>query len=281
MMQVVRTTGGMREMSAAWRADGRRIGLVPTMGYFHEGHLSLMRAAARECDLIVTSLFVNPTQFGPAEDLAKYPRDFQRDANLAEAEDVDVLFAPEPEEIYPAGYRTNVRVEGWSDRMCGVTRPIHFQGVTTVCCKLFNIVRPHRAYFGWKDAQQLLIVRRMAADLNMGVEVVGLPIVRETDGLAMSSRNVYLEPEDRRQATALKRSLDEAKRLYDAGERETSVIRAAMERLIVNEAPAGRIDYITAVDTNSLEDAERMGPNTLLALAVFFGKTRLIDNMVF
>jgi pantoate--beta-alanine ligase len=276
-MEVVRTIAGMREYAGTWRAAGHRIGLAPTMGYFHEGHLSLMRASVAECDVTVTSLFVNPTQFGPAEDLARYPRDFARDCAMAEAEDVDVMFAPELPDVYPEGFHTYVKVEEWSDRMCGQTRPIHFRGVTTVCCKLFHIVQPHRAYFGQKDAQQCGVIKRMARDLDMGIEIVEMPIVREPDGLAMSSRNAYLSPEERHRGLCLSRSLFHARDLLEAGERDARRIIDA-----VREVMAGvDIDYVELVDADDFQPVEEVSGKIVLAVAAFAGKTRLIDNIKF
>lgn len=278
-MDVVRSVAEMKARANELRAAGRRIGLVPTMGYFHEGHLSLMRESVRESDETVVSLFVNPTQFGPAEDLEKYPRDFERDREMAERTGATILFAPETRDVYPEGFRTYVRVEAWSDLMCGVTRPIHFRGVTTVCCKLFNIVRPHRAYFGQKDAQQALIIRRMVLDLDMDLEVIVLPIVREENGLAMSSRNKYLGPEERREAVRLWKSLCEARRLHETGVTDAAAVRSEMEK-IIGGTPLARLDYIEMMDAVTLEKAVVLKPGTLVAVAVFFGGTRLIDNIV-
>jgi pantoate--beta-alanine ligase len=261
------------------RADGEQLGLVPTMGFLHEGHLSLVRGARKDNDHVVASLFVNPTQFGPNEDFDSYPRDFDKDCRLLEAEGVDVLFAPTVEAMYPADSATFVEVTGSLPKgLCGASRPGHFRGVTTVVCKLFNIVQPHRAYFGQKDAQQLAVIKRMVSDLNMPIEIVPMPIVREPDGLAMSSRNRYLNPDERGSATILHRALQLAKNRIEAGERNPANIIGAMQRLVSGEKFA-RIDYIDIVDVNRFKPVERIEGEILIALAVFIGKTRLIDNL--
>ncbi|MCD6506230.1 pantoate--beta-alanine ligase [Candidatus Poribacteria bacterium] len=262
------------------RLQGKRIGFVPTMGYFHEGHLTLMRRAREENDLLVVSLFVNPTQFGPNEDYERYPRDLDRDRELAEKEGVDLLFVPSVEDMYPAGYATYVEVTGTlTSVLCGARRPGHFRGVTTVVAKLFNIVKPHRAYFGEKDAQQLRVIKRMAKDLNFDVEIISVPTVRESDGLAMSSRNEYLSPEERKAALVLWRSLNLARSLAEAGERKADRIISEMRRLIESE-PLAKIDYVEIVDSETLEKVDRIEGEVLVALAVFIGTTRLIDNMI-
>ncbi len=262
------------------RLQGKSIGLVPTMGYFHEGHLTLMRRAREENDFLVVSLFVNPTQFGPNEDYERYPRDFERDRKQAEKEGVDLLFAPSVEDMYPPEYATYVEVTGTlTSVLCGAKRPGHFRGVTTVVAKLFNIVKPHKAYFGEKDAQQLRVIKRMVRDLNFDVEVISVPTVRESDGLAMSSRNEYLSPEERKAALVLWRSLNLARSLVEAGERSADRIISEMRRLIESE-PLARIDYIEIVDSETLEKVDRIEGEVLVALAVFIGTTRLIDNMV-
>ncbi len=248
------------------------------MGFFHEGHRSLMRAARKANDFVIVSLFVNPTQFGPTEDLAGYPRDPVGDSMAAEAEGVDVLFTPGVAEMYPAGARTTVHVDGLTDVLCGASRPGHFDGVTTVVAKLFAIVGPSRAYFGRKDAQQLAVVRRMAVDLDLPVEVVGCPLVREPDGLAMSSRNSYLDADERRAAAILSSALYLASEAVVAGERDPRALR----RLLVDTVagvPAVRLDYAEVVDAATLEPIDRIGPDTLVALAAFVGKARLIDNV--
>jgi len=276
-VEILRTIADLR----AWRdAVNGTVGLVPTMGYLHEGHLSLVRAARRDNDVVVASIFVNPTQFGPKEDLARYPRDEARDLSLLDAEGVDAVFAPAVEEMYPEGFSTYVSVEGLTARLEGASRPTHFRGVTTVVLKLLNIVRPDRAYFGRKDAQQLAVVRRMARDLDERVEIVGLPIVREPDGLAMSSRNAYLGVEERRAALVLSRSLRLADELYAAGERSAPAIRARMEQLIAAE-PLASIDYVSVADAGMLDELDHIDRPALVSLAVRIGATRLIDNTTF
>jgi pantoate--beta-alanine ligase len=274
----VTTIAEVRTACDAARASGRRVGFVPTMGFFHEGHRSLMRAARADNDLVVLSLFVNPTQFGPTEDLAAYPRDPEGDAAVAEAEGVDVLFTPAVEEMYPEGARTTVHVSGLTEGLCGARRPGHFDGVTTVVTKLFSIVGPCRAYFGRKDAQQLAVIRRMTAGLNLPIEVVGCPLVRESDGLALSSRNVYLDAEARQAATILSGSLYLASEAVVRGQRDA----AALRQLIVDaiaQRPTVRIDYVEIVDAGTLEPVEQVTGDTLVALAAFVGKARLIDNV--
>ncbi|NDY42314.1 pantoate--beta-alanine ligase [Dissulfurirhabdus thermomarina] len=278
-MDILTEKSSMRRAADRWRAEGRRIALVPTMGYFHEGHLSLMDMARKAADRVVVSLFVNPAQFGPSEDLARYPRDLERDAALAEARGVDCLFAPPAEEMYPAGYQTWVEVTDLAAGLCGASRPGHFRGVCTVVAKLFNIVRPDVAVFGAKDFQQLQVVRRMAADLDLPVEILAHPVVREPDGLAMSSRNTYLSPEERRSALSLFSSLELAARLVREGEREAGRIEAAVAAHI-RSAPGTRIDYVFVGDPETLRPVKRLAGPTLLALAVWVGKTRLIDNTI-
>lgn len=278
-MEVITTVAGMRERALERRREGKSIGLVPTMGYFHEGHASLMRESAANNDCTIVTLFVNPAQFGPDEDLHKYPRDFDRDRLIAEGAGADFLFMPDMGEMYPEGYKTYIWVEDWSGKLCGVTRPVHFRGVTTICCKLFNICAPDRAYFGLKDAQQCLIIKKMVADLNMDLEVVPMPTVREADGLAMSSRNVYLKPEERRDALRISEALFMAKTRVEAGERDAEGIKDAV-RAHIYTSPLAKIDYVEAVDTDTLEDAREIKPGVLLAAAVFFGSTRLIDNII-
>jgi pantoate--beta-alanine ligase len=278
-MRTETTVAGMKAAAAELRARGRTIGLVPTMGYLHEGHLSLVRECRKSANVTVVSIFVNPLQFGPQEDLRRYPRDLERDASLLEKEGVDILFLPTDGEMYPEGYRTSVEVAGLQDKLCGRSRPGHFKGVATVVLKLFNIVRPDCAFFGQKDAQQVVVLRRMAEDLNMDVEIKALPIIREPDGLAMSSRNTYLSAEERRAALVLSRSLEEARRTFEKGERAASLIRQRLLRAIVSE-PLARLDYAEVVDPSSLEPVERIEGRALVALAVFIGKTRLIDNTI-
>lgn len=278
-MRTVTTIAGMKAAVAELRARGRTIGFVPTMGYLHEGHLSLVRECRKSTDVTIVSIFVNPLQFGPQEDFRRYPRDPERDGSLLEKEGVDILFLPEDREMYPQGFRTSVEVTGLQDKLCGRSRPGHFRGVTTVVLKLFNIVRPDCAFFGQKDAQQVFILRRMAEDLNVGVDIRVMPIVRDPDGLALSSRNSYLSAEERRAALVLFRSLEEARRMYENGERAASQIRERLLRLIAAE-PLARIDYVDVVDPGSLDPVEKVNGEALVALAVYVGKTRLIDNTI-
>jgi len=261
------------------RTDGKTVGLVPTMGAFHEGHLSLMRRARAENDIVVTSIFVNPTQFGPKEDYNAYPRDLENDSKMAEKIGVDVIFAPSVKDMYPQGYATFVNVERITEKMCGASRPGHFRGVATVVTKLFNIIPAHKAYFGQKDAQQCVVIKRMSEDLNFDIDIVILPTVRENDGLAMSSRNKYLSDEERRSALVLFKSLSMAKELIRSGELNSEKIRQKMLD-IINAEPLARVDYISIVDAETLEDLNEIKDNTLIALAVFIGKTRLIDNII-
>jgi pantoate--beta-alanine ligase len=276
-MQVAATVADMR----TWRAGMTgSVGLVPTMGYLHEGHLSLVRSARADCRHVVASIFVNPTQFGPAEDYQRYPRDPERDLALLETEGTDVVFMPTAEDMYPAGYDTWVEVgQSLTDRLEGAARPGHLRGVTTVVAKLFEIVRPQRAYFGQKDAQQLAVVRRMAADLNMGIEVVGLPTVREPDGLAMSSRNAYLTPAERQAAAVLWRSLMRARELFEGGERRAEAIRNAM-RIVLAEEPTAQVEYVSVVDPDTLQELDSIAGPGLVSLAARVGRTRLIDNVM-
>jgi pantoate--beta-alanine ligase len=269
----------MRREAADIKSAGKTIGLVPTMGYFHEGHLSLMRRGAAENDVTIVSLFVNPTQFGASEDLERYPRDLERDRKLAGETGANILFTPTNDMMYPSGYRTYVAVEEWSKALCGASRPVHFRGVTTVCNKLFNLCRPDRAYFGLKDAQQYLIIKKMVDDLNMNLELVPMPTVREPDGLAMSSRNVYLNPEQRQAALLLNKSLKKAAELIDSGQNDAKAVISAI-RGILGESPLIRIDYVEAVCTDTLKPADAIKHGTLIALAAYLGETRLIDNLI-
>ena len=273
---------GIREMQMAageLRRSGNRIGMVPTMGFLHEGHLSLMRIAREHADVLVTSIFVNPTQFGPTEDFSKYPRDIERDTRLAASAGTDILFAPTAAEMYPDGYATYVSVERITGVLEGKVRPGHFRGVATVVAKLFHCAEPHVAVFGQKDAQQVAVLRRMSLDLNFPVEIVVGPIVREADGLAMSSRNVYLSADERRQSTVLYRSLTRATELMRSGERRSDVVIAAMSEMITAQ-PGAKVDYLSVADSGTLEELPALAPgaNVLLSLAVRFGATRLIDN---
>ena len=270
----------MQAYSEGLRLKGKRLSFVPTMGYFHEGHLMLMREAKKMADILIVSIYVNPTQFGPKEDLSKYPRDFERDSKMAEGAGVDVIFYPSDEEMYPENYQTYVSVEGVTKNLCGLSRPGHFRGVTTVCVKLFNIVKPHVAVFGKKDFQQYVAIKRMVADLNSDLEIVGLPTVRETDGLAMSSRNVYLKENEKPSALTLFSSLKIAQKLYDNGEKKSSVIKKEVEK-IIKRSPYTDIDYIKICDTKTLTDIEEIAGDAVIALAVKVAKTRLIDNHVF
>ncbi len=273
----------MREMSCIsdeLRSSGKTIVLVPTMGYFHEGHLSLMREGRRRGDVLVVSLFVNPTQFGEGEDYQIYPRDFSRDKALVEGIGVNILFVPTVEQMYPEGFQTFVETERVTKPMEGQFRPSHFRGVTTVVAKLFNIVKPHIAIFGEKDFQQLAVIRRMVEDLNMGVEIIGMPIVRERDGLAMSSRNQYLTSDQREAALSLNRSLQEASQLFRSGERNAGRIIDAVERVIEPERDV-TIEYVEIRDAKTLEEIEMIEGQAVIALAIKVGKVRLIDNLVF
>ncbi len=279
-MKIVSTMGEMSCISDELRRNGKTIVLVPTMGYFHEGHLSLMREGRRRGDILVVSLFVNPTQFGEGEDYGIYPRDFSRDRGLVEGIGVDILFAPTVEQMYPEGYQTFVETERVTKPMEGQFRPSHFRGVTTVVTKLFNIVKPHIAIFGEKDFQQLVVIRRMAEDLNMGVEIIGMPIVRERDGLAMSSRNQYLTPGQRKAALSLYRSLQKASQLFRSGERNAERIVDAVERVIQAERDV-TIEYVEIRDAKTLEKIEMIEGQAVIALAIKVGKVRLIDNVIF
>ncbi len=276
-MKIVENIQEMQQLCLAARQNGERIAFVPTMGYLHEGHLSLVRAARQQGDRVVLSIFVNPTQFGVGEDFDRYPRDLTRDAQMAEAEGVDWIFAPRASDMYPQGYATFVAVEGLTETLCGRSRPGHFRGVTTVVAKLFSIVQPHAAYFGNKDFQQLAVIRRMTADLNFPVDVRGLPIVREEDGLAMSSRNVNLSAEQRQQALSLYKSIELAQRMVREGETRSATLIDAIRSRIEQE-PDAQIDYVQICDQDSLQDLETVDARSVLLLAVKIGDTRLIDN---
>lgn len=278
-MKICKTIVDMRAACEAARRAGKRLGFVPTMGALHEGHLSLVRAAKGGCDVVVASIFVNPTQFGAGEDLAKYPRTFEQDRELLEREGVAMLFAPSVEEMYPAGAMTWVTVDGLSDKLDGRSRPGHFRGVTTVVAKLFHIVDPDAAFFGQKDAAQVAIIRRMVRDLKFPMEIVACPIVREADGLAMSSRNAYLDPEERRQALVLHGSLMRVKKLFEAGERSAEELIAAGCEEIAGEKSV-RLDYFEIVNPESLDPVENVRSGALVAVAAFVGTTRLIDNIL-
>ncbi|MCL6610489.1 MAG: pantoate--beta-alanine ligase [Peptococcaceae bacterium] len=269
----------IRDFVREKKGQGKTVGFVPTMGYLHRGHAALAERARRECGTVVASIFVNPLQFGPREDYAEYPRDFDRDCRMLEECRVDALFHPPVEEMYPGGFCTHVEVEGLTGCLCGKSRPGHFRGVATVVTKLFNIVQPDRAYFGQKDAQQALVIKRMVEDLNMPVEIVTVPTVREEDGLAMSSRNVYLTPEQRAEAPVLYESLKEAARAVSGGERDARTL-AGMVRERLSGLKGAGIDYVEIRSLPDLKEVERLDSPALLALAVRFGKTRLIDNIV-
>ena len=278
-MQICKTIQEMRAAASAAKRGDQRLGLVPTMGALHEGHLSLVRAAKQKCGVVAASIFVNPTQFGPDEDFAKYPRSFERDCQLLQREAVDLLFAPTAEEMYPQRLTTWVTVEGLSDKLCGKSRPGHFRGVTTIVAKLFQIVHPDAAFFGQKDAAQLAIIRRLVRDLNIPVEIIACPIVRESDGLAMSSRNSYLDPQQRKAAPVLYRSLRQIQDLFQKGERRSDTLVQAGKCIIGNE-PCVRLDYLEIVDPNSLDPIEEISLPALVAVAAFLGSTRLIDNVL-
>ena len=275
-MMIVSTLG---ELRSARSILDEPVGLVPTMGFLHEGHLSLVRRAAQECASVVVSIFVNPTQFGPTEDLTAYPRDMERDLRLLEPLGVDLVWTPIPEIMYPDGYQTWVEVETLTTFLEGARRPGHFRGVTTIVTKLFTGVQPAKAYFGQKDAQQAAVIRRMTRDLNFPIDIVVCPIVREPDGLAMSSRNTYLDPEQRQAATVLYRALNAAKDAYDSGERDAQRLRAIMEETIA-AVPLAQMQYVSCADYDTLEELDQISGKALLSMAVFVGKTRLIDNFI-
>lgn len=276
-MKIVSTIKEVRECVSAWSREGQSVGFVPTMGYLHEGHMSLIDAA-RENDKVVVSIFVNPMQFGPNEDLESYPRDLNRDANMCKEHGVDLIFHPTPEEMYGDNFYSFVDMDVLTQELCGLTRPVHFRGVCTVVTKLFNIVAPDRAYFGQKDAQQLAIIRRMVKDLNMPIEIIGCPIIREEDGLAKSSRNTYLSTEERKAALVLSRAIFLAKEMIEKGERSAKLILEAMTKEIEKE-PLAKIDYVKAVDLATIQQTDYIKGEVLIAIAVYIGKTRLIDNV--
>lgn len=278
-MDICYTIKDVRECVNAWKKDGLSIGFVPTMGYLHEGHKSLMQAARTNNDKVVVSVFVNPMQFGPNEDLESYPRDFEKDSALCESVGVDLIFHPEPEEMYADGFCSYVDMNGLTTELCGKSRPIHFRGVQTVVLKLFNIVKPDKAYFGQKDAQQLAVIKRMVKDLNVDTEIVGCPIVRESDGLAKSSRNTYLNPDERKAALILNRSLKLGKDMIENGETDAkAVIKAITDN--INTEPLAKIDYVDVVDFDTITPVDKIGKSVLVAIAVYIGKTRLIDNFI-
>lgn len=278
-MKIVKTVAEVREQVKAWRAEGLTVGLVPTMGYLHEGHESLIVRSVKENDRTVVSDFVNPIQFGPSEDLATYPRDIEHDAALCERAGADLIFHPEADEMYAPDFCTYVDMDDLTKGLCGKTRPTHFRGVCTVVSKLFHIVQPDNAYFGQKDAQQLAVIRRMVRDLNMPLTINGCPIIREADGLAKSSRNTYLSAEERKAALCLSRSLNKGKAAIEAGETDAAKVRAIITAEIEAE-PLARIDYVEIVDWNNLKPVETTDGDILTAIAVYIGKTRLIDNFI-
>ena len=279
-MKIIKSVKKMQSYSESLRLQGKRIAFVPTMGYFHEGHLALMKEAKKMADCVVVSIYVNPTQFGLKEDFSKYPRDLKRDLKMAESVNVDVIFYPPDDEIYPADYQTYVDVEKVTQNLCGMSRPGHFRGVTTICLKLFNIVKPHIAIFGKKDFQQFISIKRMVDDLNLDLQIIGLSTVREADGLAMSSRNKYLQNNERSSALTLSDSLKLAQKLYSGGERKASVIIKEVKKLI-KKADYTDIDYVKICEINTLNDVKEIKNRSVIAVAVKVGKTRLIDNHVF
>ncbi len=280
MMRIIEKIDEMQSLSFELRTKGKKIVFVPTMGYFHEGHLSLMRWGRKHGDVLVVSVFVNPTQFGPNEDLSRYPRDLERDKALAEKEKVDVLFVPKAEDMYSDDHSSWVEVKGLGEVLCGKSRPGHFRGVCTVVCKLFNIVQPHIAVFGEKDWQQLKIIQKMVKDLNIPVKVVGRPIVREKDGLAMSSRNTYLSSEERKEATNIYKGLQLAKSLVKQGILDREELLTRVKNFYKEKIPSGKIDYVELVHPEKLHPVERVEGKALLAVAIFIGKARLIDNIL-
>ena len=278
-MKVIAKIKGMQKYADKARQEGKTIGLVPTMGYLHKGHLSLVKKAREECDIVVTSIFVNPTQFAPGEDLEEYPRDFKRDKKLLQKEKCDVIFRPSVKEMYPEEKLTWVTVDKISRKLCGLSRPTHFQGVTTIVSKLFNAVKPHKAYFGQKDYQQSLVIRKMVKDLNIDIEIVTCPIVREKDGIAMSSRNIYLSKDERKQALVLSQSLKKAEELINKGEKNPEKIKQTITGMIKSK-PSAKIDYVEILNAGNLENITKIKGRIVIALAVYIGKTRLIDNIM-
>ena len=276
-MKIITSVTEMEQWSAAVRAAGDTISFVPTMGFLHQGHVSLLNEGRKRGDKLVLSIFVNPTQFGQGEDFEDYPRDLEQDSELAQQAGVDIIFAPAAKQMYPTGYATYVDVEGITATLCGASRPGHFRGVCTVVTKLFHIIQPHNAIFGNKDFQQLAVIRRMTRDLNLPVEIIGMPIFREADGLAMSSRNVYLSEDQRRQALVLSQSIQQARQLVEGGERQSAAIIEQLKAMI-EQHPETRIDYIQICHQVTLADQDEVDPDSVLLLAVFVGKTRLIDN---
>lgn len=269
----------MKETVKRLKKEGKTVGFVPTMGYLHEGHVSLIRCSKKDNDVTVVSIFVNPIQFGKNEDLDRYPRDLERDLDICRKEGVDYVFSPSVVEMYPEGFSTYVQVEGITERLCGAFRPGHFRGVTTVVNKLFNIVQPDRAYFGEKDYQQLKVIQKMVKDLNMNVEVIGCPLVREGDGLALSSRNKYLTPEERKSALSISRALFKAKQMFESGEKDPLKVVDEIKRIISSQPFVKEIQYVEVVDPETLVPKEKLEKGDIIAVAVFVGSTRLIDNI--
>lgn len=279
-MNITNNIDEIREQVTNWKKEGLSVGFVPTMGYLHEGHESLIKKARKENDRVVVSIFVNPLQFGVNEDLATYPRDIKRDSYVCSSLGVNIIFNPDMDEMYFDDFSTFVDIEGLSSGLCGKSRPTHFRGVCTVVNKLFNIVSPNKAYFGNKDAQQIAIIKKMVRDLNINIEIIGCPIVREEDGLAKSSRNAYLNEEERKAAVILNNSLKESRNLIRNGERRSNVLINCIKNKIISE-PLAKVDYISVVDINSMKPVEIIDKPVLVAIAVFIGKTRLIDNFVY
>ncbi len=278
-MDIKYTVKDVREQINKWKRQGLSIGYVPTMGYLHEGHRSLIEAARANNDKVVVSIFVNPMQFAPSEDLDSYPRDLEKDAKMCNDAGVDLIFHPEPSEMYNDGFCSYVDMNGLTTELCGKTRPTHFRGVQTVVLKFFNIIKPDRAYFGKKDAQQLAVIKRMVADLNVDVEIIGCPIIRESDGLAKSSRNTYLNPDERKAALILNKSLKLGRELIESGETDSkAVIKAISDN--INTEPLAKIDYVNVVDFSTITPVDKIGKAVLVAIAVYIGKTRLIDNFI-
>lgn len=278
-MDIYYTVKEVRTKINEWKKQGFTVGFVPTMGYLHEGHKSLMEVARADNDKVAVSIFVNPMQFGPSEDLESYPRDFNKDAQLCENVGVDLIFHPEPSEMYDDNFCSYVDMSGLTTELCGKSRPGHFRGVQTVVLKLFNIIKPDKAYFGQKDAQQLAVIKRMVADLNADVEIIGCPIIREADGLAKSSRNTYLSEEERKAALILSKSLNLGKKLIEQGETDAKKVIEVISNNIKTE-PLARIDYVSAVDFNTITPVDKIEKSVLIAIAVYIGKTRLIDNFI-
>jgi pantoate--beta-alanine ligase len=279
-MKIVTTIAEAKEQVREWKSQGLTVGLVPSMGYLHEGHASLMKEAVKQMDKVAVSVFVNPTQFGPGEDYDSYPRDLDHDIAICEEQGVDLIFHPSVEEMYGKNYNTYVTMETLGDELCGKSRPIHFRGVCTVVTKLFNIITPDKAFFGQKDAQQLAIIKRMVKDLNMNLEVVGCPIIREDDGLAKSSRNTYLSPEERKAALILSKTIFMGQEMVKNGERDVKTLLDAMKANIETE-PLAKIDYVEVVDGETMQKVEKIEESVLVAMAVYIGSTRLIDNFMY